>query len=371
MDTKGLKGQFSLKEFIVDFFGSLMPGVLFLFLMLLSFLTSIISSITILQCEEGNCNQSNTLMNAIIEFIKSVRPLTILSLFIFFLSVGYVIGTFFYRRDPKYPDYRSFLKIASGFSKPEDLQNWVVRIEMKDIVRLKKKLKKLGWGKYLYYPLYWKTKKLLQTQSTGEYIDDTKLINILTVDESEVQYPYNNLSNFLKHREREDLAKRIYWSWKPELNQKEDNPPTISERSKTFINSLKIRLQFLHPEKYGTINKNEAHIRLSSSMWYASTALIKFSFIGLFILAATIVLAKLNYSQILHYIYPIIFNISVISFAYIAKKNSEKFLHYQRVREIFYVLDTAELANQIDKKEYSQDYYFKGYEKKTDIASND
>lgn len=362
MDITDLKGQFSLKEFLVDFFGSLMPGVLFLLFILLSFFPSIISSISILQYKEGNYNQVDDLISEIIKFIISVSSVTILSFFIIFLAVGYVIGTLFYRRDPKYPDYRSFIKTASKFSKKE-LAIWVVRVKWKDIEAIRKKLKKLKWNKKLYHYLFTlqKTEKALSETRKNEYIDNPKLINILTVDESDVQYPYNNLKEFLKVRGREDLAKRICWTLETESNEEENNMESkITQRSKIFINSLKIRLQFRHPEKCGTINKNEAHIRLSSSMWYASTGLIKSSILGLIILTIAMFIAKLTYSGILVYIFPIVLNIGVIYLAYIFRRNSEKFLHYQRVREIYYVIETAELANEIDKKEYRQEYYFKG-----------
>ena len=95
-------------------------------------------------------------------------------------------------------------------------------------------------------------------------------------------------------------------------------------------------------------------------MWYASTGLIKSSILGLIILTIAMFIAKLTYSGILVYIFPIVLNIGVIYLAYIFRRNSEKFLHYQRVREIYYVIETAELANEIDKKEYGKEYYFKG-----------
>jgi hypothetical protein len=362
-----LKGQFSLKEFMVDFFGALMPGVLFLFFLLLSLFTSIVFAAMILQCGEENCNEIYKIARAVKNFLVNLRSVGILSLFILFLAIGYAIGTLFYRRDPKYPDYRSFLKIASKFSAPE-LANWVVAVKVKTRDEIKARIKKLRWYRYPYYRFYKLSKARKHFPATipkppGKLPDDEnfqngfianpKLINALTVDESDVQYPYNNLHTFLLRRGREDLASKVHWRREHDIENIDANPEA-GQRSKTFINTLKIKLQFRYPEKCGTIIKNEAHIRLSSSMWFAASALIKSSLLGLLILAGAIIFSRLTYKEVLHYIYPIVFNIITLSLAYIARRNSEQFLHYQRVREIVYVMETDEQANQMDEEKNKQ-----------------
>jgi hypothetical protein len=364
IDGQVFKGHFSLREFIVDFFGSLMPGVLFLCFLILSLGSSILSIIEILKCQEGNCDVIQNTIQETKDFFSQSKAIAIFIISTFFITVGYVIGTLFYRRDPKYPDYKSFLKIASCFTKSSELKNWVVRVKMKNKEYVNKRLKNISLFKRWYHKLFTirklKRKLLKPSIQKSKYIDDPKLINALTVDEKEVQYPYNNLRVFLEKRGRNDLAKRVFWLLRPEEDAVNNIPnDEVNQRTKTFINSLKLRLQFRYPEKCGTINKNEAHIRLSSSMWYASNALINISMAGLTLLVIVITLAQLSYENMLAYLYGFAMNVLVIGLSWSAKRSSEKFLHYQRVREIFYVIDTAELAEQIDQAGYSQSYYFK------------
>lgn len=178
-----------------------------------------------------------------------------------------------------------------------------------------------------------------QKDKEPEFITDPRLIHRLTVNEDEVQFPYNNLKEYLLRRGRKDLAAMVEWDY--------DTPDA---RSKTFINSYKIYLQFNYPERCGTINKNEAHVRLTSSMWYASIALIRLAWIGTALIVLTFPLAlhishlKPDVGQLT--IYPFLMNICLFYFANRTKKNSEKFLHYQRVREIFYVLETMLISNE-------------------------
>lgn len=49
---------------------------------------------------------------------------------------------------------------------------------------------------------------------------------------------------------------------------------TVEERTKNKVNSLKIKIQIFASEAYALINKNESHIRMSSSTWHISKLLI-------------------------------------------------------------------------------------------------
>jgi hypothetical protein len=95
----------------------------------------------------------------------------------------------------------------------------------------------------------------------------------------------SSLYEYLEKRGLTHLADIIKWR-----GYEKD---THSLRSKAFINILKIRLDFAFPEKCGTIIRNEAHVRLKSSLWYMLLALQWISMIGCVISFIAIQLAQL------------------------------------------------------------------------------
>ena len=110
-----------------------------------------------------------------------------------------------------------------------------------------------------------------------------------------------------------------------------------------FINQLKIRLQFVVPEKCKDIVRNEAHVRLATSLWYAIRWLIGASGVALLLIAAG-VFAALPKPEPYHFAGAFGFDVLVFSLALLTKFKIEKFIHYLRVREIVYVLETADFA---------------------------
>lgn len=75
------------------------------------------------------------------------------------------------------------------------------------------------------------------------------------------EFPYLNYYKYLLKRNLIDLLKYVDWY-------------TVEERTKNKVNSLKIKIQIFASEAYALINKNESHIRMSSSTWHISKLLI-------------------------------------------------------------------------------------------------
>ncbi len=309
-------GKISVREFLVDFFGALMPGTLFLMLLFVGLLLPTFVLLLSIESVFSDCEETLGFIRNTGVFIKDLSTVAHLSIFFLMLATSYVIGTVFYRRDPKAPDYSSFITIAKKFA-PGELDTWVVLVKDKHA----------------------------SPDDSGSlpFIKDNNKISKTNVDKSDVQFPYNNLKNYLKERGWEKLSNKITW----DVN----DDPSKSYRSKTFINALKIRLQIYCPEHCSTIIKNEAHVRLTSSMWYSSKALIFYSSLGLVFLFISMYISN-NWQFIL---YPISASIGVILFSWRVKKNSQHFLHYQRVREIFYVLETAFVVSQERKIDLFED----------------
>ena len=75
-------------------------------------------------------------------------------------------------------------------------------------------------------------------------------------------FPYINYENYLIKRGFHFLAEQVVW------NNREG-------RTKNQINRYKIKLNVYTPEVCTIINKNESHVRMASSSWYAARGMIK------------------------------------------------------------------------------------------------
>jgi len=148
----------------------------------------------------------------------------------------------------------------------------------------------------------------------------------------EVHFPYPRLKRYLEARG---------WKYLAQLVPYDDQP------SKTFANKLKIRLLMEIPEKCGLIIKNEAHIRLMSSMWYAGGALEIVALIALIldVLMCSVFLYR-NWTVFgITLTFPFLWCFLVFLLGYWTRNMVENFLHYQRIREIFFLLETAYYAS--------------------------
>lgn len=277
----------SIREFLVDLLGGLVPGALFTSAALLSLMWPLWVLFRQLQKAAPISKESVT---QITNFASAFR----LELVIFFIVGSYVIGHIFFRLDPKVPDQRSYARVSAKFSE-KDRKTWVVR-------KIKDKDK----------------------------------------EEEDCQFPYLFLHEYLDDRGLTHLAGLVPWEG--------SDPATHKNRTKGFINILKVRLFFFFPERCGHITRNEAHVRLMASIWYASNILILVAALGLGICGAAAVVDLLGRRDFLPPLIPAVFVGMVLSVARLMEVTIERFLHYQRVREVIYVLETAYVAAK-EKKE--------------------
>lgn len=207
------------------------------------------------------------------------------------LVLAYVMGTVFYRQDPKFPDWRSARLIWRSTKSKEDRER-------------------------------------LAVQPTSQHAEE--------ISAYDAQFPYFFLREYLIGRRLYHLAALIPWEG--------GKPATWIFRSKMFINVLKIRLQFLIPERCKEIVRNEAHVRMATSVWYATYWVMVASVLGLMLVAVACIrwlLAGIDTGL------PgiIAIDVLVLIVALVMKFKIERFLHYLRVREVVYVLETAYFAN--------------------------
>ncbi len=282
--------DFGIRDFLVDFLGALFPGLIFGVAIALTLGSTMVYLI----------HQSKILLLDRIPGIEDINTLDIIrylseglgnySFYIFMLVIitSYILGQFLYRKDPKDPDTASFKRVWKRLNSDQQ-EKWVEQLKPEE--------------------------------------------NISTFT---VEFPYRFLRKYLESRGLLYLTEIVPWT-------EEDH----SFRSKTFINKLKIRLQCFHPDKTGDILKNEGHIRLMSSIWHMFRYLKQLS-IGCIII--NILLFALIHQTVLYLIVPLLLSVLVFLLAYIGKRGIETFFHYQRVREVYYVLETAYAAF-MDNKE--------------------
>lgn len=131
------------------------------------------------------------------------------------------------------------------------------------------------------------------------------------------------------------LAEWVPWQGK--------KPETWKYRTKMFINQIKIRLQYLVPERCKDIVRNEAHVRLATSVWYSTRWIMGLCVLGIIMLASALVrIPTTGFDHLLSS--AICANVLILAFAIYLKRQIENFIHYLRVREIVYVLETAHFA---------------------------
>ncbi len=213
MQSVGLKHSdvkinLRLRDFIVDFLSCLIPGFVFLLIatvMVFGLVVIIGKYLTGVTLNDLSAFQT---VSNLLENIISIRFWS----YIIIIVLSYVVGHLLYRQDPKEPDYVSFINIRE---KVMGYNPWVI--------------------------------------ASGDGLTP-----------KDVQFPYSNLAQYLNARGFDYLAQAI--DWKPKFEGFEKG----RQRSKAFVNKLKTRIAFFFPENTLNIIRNEAHIRLASSMWYAS-----------------------------------------------------------------------------------------------------
>ncbi|MBA3031343.1 MAG: hypothetical protein FP816_21365 [Desulfobacteraceae bacterium] len=297
--------QGSLRDFvlpIVEFLGILVPGVVFIFALIPAI---IVPTVNVLRIIEGMQPKLPINSEYLLTIVLSPSVGTILLLAIF----SYVFGHMFFRQDPKIPDQQSFKKVnkAEIFKEEGPVRMCEAEIE------------------------YNKTKKPK-----------------IPADEHNLEFPYRYLHEYLNDRGMKHLADIVPWEG--------NNPKSYSKRTKHFINVIKVRLEFLFPYQFLRIQRNEAHVRLMSSIWYASKSLISASIIGC-IIGVLCIVAHMYVSKSswpIPYIGSLVLPVSVLALAVYSKRNIESFLHYQRIREVVFILEAAYFAKKI-KPEY--DFY--------------
>lgn len=306
------------RELFIDVHGSLIPGLLF---------TVVASALVI---ASGMCflrafGPKGQVPATLDMLLRS--PIDVPHAW-FLLIVGYVVGGVFQRQDPKRPDQRSLERILRK-SSSSDLERSAVQL----------------YGDWTPVPTwYWRTRRILLEARDwiGRRFDFTAaladgrvpLVKAAIIAASPgAQFPYSHMYEYLDKRGLTHLAGIVAWT-----GQKDQE-----RRTKMFLNVLKIRLQLAASEKCGEIVRNEAHVRMMSSVWYAARAVFGVCCLSVLVVLAAILQAGRGAGNSYHQdllVYSAMVSFAVVSSRWL-KRHVENYFHYQRVREVVYVLETA------------------------------
>jgi hypothetical protein len=279
--------RLSVEEFLVDLLGGLVPGVLFIVAITLSLFPSI--HVIVMTLRGKDLVGIGEIISHTFVAIQNTPSAIWITLFLGGILFSYVVGHLFYRYDPKKADKSSFQKVS---------------------------------------------------KSKDNFKDEDKRSNLGCADLDDCEFPYPYYHLYLKQRGLEHLLPFILWQEEEKKNF----------RSKIYVNLLKIRLRHYYPEKCGAIIRNEAHVRLASSTWYVAKILMIVSIICFCgSISAFFWSFKSNlfndWQQALSWYIPAIFAPSIVfMFSVFAWRTIRGFLHYQRMREVFFVLETAHTA---------------------------
>ena len=163
-------------------------------------------------------------------------------------------------------------------------------------------------------------------------------------------FPYLNFYKYLLKRNELILLQYVDWS-------------QAGARTKNKINRMKMDIQLDYPDAYAILNKNESHIRMASSSWYVSRFIFKMAIIvcvSIFIIRAIQFLfplrlgnindilstitdhwhqTPLKFIEVLFAILPSALPPLLLAILIYNMRNQlTKFIHYQRLREIYFTL---------------------------------
>lgn len=376
-------GKATVSEFLTDLLGSLLPGMLFLTATSLVGLVVFIGAVAP-TTRLGRRGLPHAVLGSALEATRDTPSIIWVLLGLLFLALSYITGHLLYRRDPKVPNRASFSRIARGAlvkrwqSVPHETRLRWRRYRHRTPRRTRSEIETLrgpefvmsalginpGWVAFdaprVDPPTTLSGVELAMARFTdpchdrprsdqAEVADDIHAYVAGEVDwlrgefacESmrDCEFPFPYIRRYLRQRNHSHLTKYVHWCG-PEEN-----------RSKTAVNRYKLAIEAHFPSRYRRLVRNEAHVRLSTSTWYAAGALKNF---GLGAAAAMLGLALLDALgwtswdtpgfELAWHLEQVLTPLAVAVVAWYLRRSVEGYNHYQRLREVFFVLEMASIC---------------------------
>lgn len=257
--------------------------------------------------------------------------------------VAYVVGGIFHRLDPETPDRKSLERELRALSKDDKNRFEVQKIDTSPLFYSTSTIFNPWFRQIRIWYLALLDKFSMRHDRAYTRVEAAELAL-----SPGAHFPYSHTKQYFVARDLMDLAGMVRWSgtdtdWK--------------KSSKTFLNTLKIRMQWVAPRKCGEIVRNEAHIRMMSSVWFAAKSVFHVFYASL--LPVAVALWYRFYQPSLKsfhqpadaadfyapFYHDCAVYIAVASFAFISAfwlmRRVESRFHYWRFKEVIYVLETA------------------------------
>lgn len=345
-----------VKDFLVDGLGMILPGLGFLFACIPAILLPLVWSAIALDAFLTARIGGSLSPLAITPFLAVLGHYH-LEMFLVLVGLSYMIGHVLFRQDIKVPDSSSFIRAHTthipAFKK---CCRFILRLfgrEMRFPLQwpelpperqepeepghvLRKELRR--WTA----PFFEHRLKLKQTDNKTWQVEGGKLFDGMArphwqdgnhhdkdLADVSVEFPYHYLKEALTYRGFHRLADEIQWDGTTRTK--------LSERTKHLINMHKLCLEFCNIPAMRLISRNEAHIRLASSVWYGAQYIRALAFCGAILWLIAFLLSK-QYGGF------VVVPLATMFAALAVQSAIENALHYQRCREIYYVIQMAVLA---------------------------
>jgi hypothetical protein len=316
-----------IRDFIVEFFGVLLPGFAFttglIFTLVLPLYALIVSQ------RYGGVSHSSPDSADVWKVLESLQ----LPLLVAAAALSYVWGHVFYRLDTKLPDTISYWSLSEHDRKHDPVGNYDSHSHLRNCcerlieprtdsgsVEAHKKGCKCVLRPYKpWYEHVWESTNVLKLQ---EKIRRGKITRYPRV----IDFPYDNLKEWFGEEGMCGLTRFVTWSG------------CEGGRRSRYLDLMKTTLEFTFPEQYARLARNEAHVRLVCSIWYATCYLICFSLIGIPIgVLANGLAAEPSGRYLLAYPAALLVPVVALLGLVWLKRNIEESVHAIRVREIVYV----------------------------------
>lgn len=300
-DRRSYGTHFFAHYIFVDFLGALVPGMVFSISMFVALIPPIYTLTQTFAPVIESRKSMITALTDILEKTKTTPSMIWIGVFLLSSMFSYVVGHLFYRRNLKAPDKASFERI----------------------------------------------------NKTANYTAKEKKENFGCETAEECEFPYPYFGHYLKKRGHDHLLPYVEnWTASTvDLDDEDVSEATSNrdKRSKTHINRLKVLFEYRFPHKFGRIVRNEAHVRLATSTWYVCKALNTAAWLSIVIALLPWLIVNgrspdATFWELLDWSVPVLWPSLILGFSYFAIISTEKFIHYQRLREAFFVLQFAAAA---------------------------
>jgi len=307
--------QLASEGMMVDFLGGLVPGIVFLVGATIALVLPVVS------LHAALAGHAPPALHDQLEFVaRAVRdtPSTLwLGVFSGLIVFSYMVGHIFYRHDVKEADRSSFRRLVMEKWNEDNASEWPV-------------WRKAAWSR-LGVDVF-----AIVPGLRPRYSVDTDWLekNLGCSSENDCEFPYEHYNRYLEQRGVGHLL--------PLVMQGRDR------RSKNYVNLLKVRLHYHAPRKVRAIIKNEAHVRLAASTWYVAKLLCIIGMCGFTLTVLSLAFTRADESIYANLgerlganLFALLAPVTIVAAAVYAWWTIRGFLHYQRMREVFFVLETA------------------------------